>query len=141
MSEDVQRSELVHISILSPPSAVIGFVRDVYNWKSWAPWIRAVERSSERDWVLDTDAGAMKLHFVEANSFGVLDHVVALASGVRAFNPMRVVPNGRGSELMMVVFHRPDASDEEFDRDVAAVRADFARLRVAAEARRDRPEV
>jgi hypothetical protein len=134
MSEDVQRSEVVHISILSPPSAVIGFVRDVYNWKTWAPWIKDVERSSERDWVLDTDAGTMKLHFVETNSFGVLDHVVALASGVRAFNPMRVVPNGRGSELVMVVFHRPDASDEEFEGDVAAVRADFARLKVAAEA-------
>jgi hypothetical protein len=34
----------------------------------------------------------------------------------------------------MVVFHRPDASDEEFERDVAAVRADFARLKAAAEA-------
>lgn len=134
MTDNVQRSEVVHVSILSPPTAVIGFLRDVYNWKSWAPWIKAIERSSERDWVLDTDDGTMKLHFVDANSFGVLDHVVALPSGVRAFNPMRVVPNGHGSELMMVVFHRPDASDEEFDRDVAAVRADFARLKVAAEA-------
>ena len=139
MTDDVQRAEVVHISILSPPSAVIGFLRDVYNWKTWAPWIEAVERSSERDWVLDTEAGTMKLHFVEPNSFGVLDHVVALASGVRAFNPMRVVPNGRGSELLMVVFHRPDASDEEFERDVVAVRADLARLKVAAEAGRDRP--
>jgi hypothetical protein len=34
----------------------------------------------------------------------------------------------------MVVFHRPDATSEEFERDVAAVRADFARLKVAAEA-------
>ena len=133
MIEDVQHAEIVHVSIFSPPTAVVGFLRDVYNWKSWAPWIRAIERSSERDWVLDTEAGTMKLHFVEPNSFGVLDHVVALTSGVRAFNPMRVVPNGRGSELIMVVFHRPDDSDEEFERDVAAVRADFARLKVAAE--------
>jgi len=134
MTEDVQRSEVAHISIVSPPTAVIGFLRDVYNWKSWAPWIRTIERSSERDWVLDTEIGTMKLHFVEPNPFGVLDHVVALASGVRAFNPMRVVPNGRGSELIMVVFHRPQATSEEFERDVAAVRADFARLKVAAEA-------
>jgi hypothetical protein len=44
---------------------------------------------------------------VEPNSLGVLDHEVTLASGVTVLNSMRALPNGAGSELVMVVFQSP----------------------------------
>ena len=129
----LQRSEVVHVSILAPPDDVVSFLSDVNNWTAWAPWIRSVGRSSPRDWLLNTDVGAMKVRFVEANSLGVLDHNVTLASGITVFNSMRVLPNGAGSELVMVMFQRPDVSSEEFERDVGAVRADLARLKETAD--------
>lgn len=76
----------------------------------------------------------MKIRFVEPNSLGVLDHEVTVASGIVVHNSMRVLPNGDGSELVMVVFQSPEVSTEQFDRDVQAVTDDLARLKPAAEA-------
>jgi len=131
---NVQRSAVVHTSILARPQDVVAFLSDLENWKRWAPWIRSVARSSGRDWKLETDVGPMTAHFVEPNSFGVLDHEVTLASGITVLNSMRVLPNGAGSELVMVVFQSPGVSTEEFERDVQAVTDDLARLKKAAEA-------
>ena len=75
----------------------------------------------------------MKVHFVEQNTLGVLDHEVTLASGVRVLNSMRVLANSSGSELVMVVFQSPEASTEQFERDVQAVRDDLARIKSVAE--------
>jgi len=130
----VQRSAVVHISILAPPKSVIAFLSDIENWKTWAPWIHSVRRSSRGDWKLETEAGPMKIRFVEPHSLGVLDHEVTVASGMVVLNSMRVLPNGDGSELVMVVFQSPGVSTEQFDRDVQAVTDDLARLKPAAEA-------
>jgi hypothetical protein len=130
----VNRAEVVHISILTPPEQVVAFLGDMNNWPTWAPWVRSVSRSSTRDWTLQTEAGQMKVHFVEQNPFGVLDHQVTLESGMTVLNAMRVVPNGSGTELVMVVLQSPGASDEDFERDVRAVRDDFARIKSVAEA-------
>jgi hypothetical protein len=131
---NLHRAEVLHISILAPRQDVIGFLSDVRRWKSWAPWARSVERLSANEWTLQTDAGPLKLRFVEPNSLGVLDHVVTLPSGATLLNSMRVLPNGEGSELVMVLFQSPPTSSEEFARDVQAVREDLARIKNAAEA-------
>lgn len=130
----VQTSAVVHISILAPPKSVIAFLSNLENWTTWAPWIHSVGRSSGGDWKLETEAGPMKIRFVEPNSLGVLDHEVTVASGMVVLNSMRVLPNGDGSELVMVIFQSPGVSTEQFDRDVQAVTDDLARLRAAAEA-------
>jgi hypothetical protein len=137
----IQRAAVVHISILAAPKSVVAFLTDMENWKTWAPWVRSVTRQSEGSWSLDTTDGAMTVQFVEPNSFGILDHRVTLASGMTMHNAMRVVPNGSGSELEMVVMQSPEMSTEQFDQDLQAVTDDFARLKTAAEAysgRRDK---
>jgi hypothetical protein len=130
---NVHQSAVVHTSILAPAPAVVAFLSDMENWRAWAPWIRSVARTGA-DWRLQTEAGPMTVHFVEPNALGVLDHEVTLASGETVMNSMRVVPNGGGSELVMVVFQSPTASAEQFARDVQAVTDDLARLKKAAEA-------
>ena len=116
----IQRAAVVHISILAAPKSVIAFLTDMENWKTWAPWVQSVGRLSEGVWSLDSTDGAMTVRFVEPNSFGLLDH--------------QVVPNGSGSELVMVWTQSPEMSSEQFDQDVKAVTDDFARLKIAAEA-------
>src|SRR5688572_5865017 len=101
---------------------------------TWAPWIRSVSRSSARGWTFDTDVGPMSVRFVEQNTLGVLDHEVTLASGASVLNSMRVLPNGSGSELVMVVFQSPEASTEQFEQDVQAGRDDVARIKTIVEA-------
>jgi len=130
----VQRSEVIHLSILAPPRDVIAFLVDVHNWVTWAPWIRSITRSSARGWRFETDAGPMNVRFVEQNALGVLDHEVTLQSGVSVTNAMRVLANGSGSELLMVLFQSPDASADQFERDLEAVRDDLARIKTLCEA-------
>ena len=72
---------------------------------------------------------------MESNSLGVLDHDVELSDGRVFHNPIRVVPNGSGSELVMILFQQPTASAAEFERDIESVRDDLARLKMAAEAK------
>lgn len=130
----VYRAEVVHVSILATPKQLFDFLADVNNWKTWAPWVRAVAKSSARDWTVDTDGGPMRLRFVEANGLGVLDHTVTLASGVRIYNAMRISPNASGSELSMVVLQTPPATSTQFEQDVQAVRDDFGRIKRVVEA-------
>jgi hypothetical protein len=130
---NVRRCEVIHVSILAAPQDVVAFIRDMNRWKTWAPWIESVTHTATRDWTLETSAGTMRFRFVEENAFGVLDHEVTLASGVTVANAMRVTPNDSGSELAMVVLQMPDASPEEFERDVQAVRDDFARIKSGIE--------
>jgi len=129
----IYRAEVVHVSILVPPQRALDFLADVSNWTTWAPWVRSVNKSSGRDWTVETDVGTMHLRFVEVNSLGVLDHTVTLPSGVRIDNAMRVSANGSGSELSMVVLQTPPATGEQFERDVQAVRNDFARIKKVLE--------
>ena len=113
---------------------MVAFLTDMEKWKTWAPWVRSAKRVSRESWSLETTDGPMTVRFVEANPLGVLDHQVTLASGVTVFNAIRVVPNGTGSELVMVVVQSPEMSSGQFDQDVQAVTDDFARLKAAAEA-------
>lgn len=67
--------------------------------------------------------------FVEFNPYGVLDHTVTLASGIRLENPMRVILNGTGSELLFTLFQHEGMSDEQFEADAALVQSDLETLR------------
>ena len=73
--------------------------------------------------------GRVKVKFAEKNRFGVLDHEVTLPSGVKVHNPMRVVPNNDGSELVFTLYRRPELSDQEFAEDAKSVEKDLAKLK------------
>ena len=71
--------------------------------------------------------------FVPENPYGVLDHDVTLESGVTVHNPMRVVENESGSELIFTLFRQPDMSDEKFAEDRVAVEKDLQTLKEVLE--------
>ena len=77
--------------------------------------------------------GKVKVEFAEKNQFGVLDHEVALPSGIKVYNPMRVFPNDDGSELVFSLYRRPNVSDQEFAEDVKSVEKDLAKLKTLLE--------
>ena len=78
--------------------------------------------------------GRVKVRFTGRNELGVLDHDVILESGVCVHNPMRVVANGDGSEVLFTIFRRPGLSDEEFAEDASAVARDLGALKRLLEA-------
>lgn len=73
------------------------------------------------------------IRFIPANKFGVLDHVVTLPDGQSILNPMRVVANGDGSEVMFTLFQISGMSDEQFANDSGMVESDLLMLKSVLE--------
>lgn len=129
----LREARTLTISIACPPDDVWAFVADAANLPRWATAsFHSVRRDGDH-WVLDTPDGEVTLRFVEPNPFGVLDQVVTLPSGLAIHVPMRVVPNGDGSEVIFTVLREPGVGAEAFARDVASVEHDLRSLKAALE--------
>ncbi|HZO04312.1 MAG TPA: SRPBCC family protein [Burkholderiales bacterium] len=101
------------MTIECPPLDVYNFVSDPKNLSKWASGL----------------SGAVKVRFVERNKYGVLDHYVSVDSGPEVYMPMRVFPNGEGSELLITVFRQPGVTEEKFVDDTKWVRRDLEALK------------
>jgi hypothetical protein len=116
-------------SIDRPADEVYEYASDPANLPEWAPGLgTSVEKVGE-EWFVETSMGRVGFAFVERNDHGVLDHDVTLPSGETIHNPMRVIRDGTGSEVVFTLRRLPNMTDEEFARDAEAVAADLARLK------------
>ena len=132
------RRDVEHISvyIARRPAEVYEFASDPRNLPRWAAGLaRSEVRKDGDEWVVDAPFGTVRLRFAERNAFGVMDHDVKLESGVTVHNPMRVVPNGEGSEFVFTLIRQPGMSEAQFARDKAAVEKDLATLKGLLERR------
>src|SRR6185295_17481180 len=124
--------EVQHVSvyIARRPAEVYEFASDPRNLSRWAAGLaRAEVRQDGDEWVADAPFGTVRLRFVERNSLGVMDHDVRLESGATIHNPMRVVPNGEGSEFVFTLIRQPEMSEAQFAKDRAAVESDLKTLK------------
>jgi hypothetical protein len=120
----------ISVSIGRRAEDVYAFASDPRNLPRWAAGLARSEIHREGDdWVAEAPFGRVAVRFVERNPFGVLDHDVRLESGVTVHNPMRVVPNGEGSEFVFTLIRQPGTSDEQFAADEAAVQKDLRTLK------------
>ncbi|SDD30005.1 SRPBCC family protein [Streptomyces prasinopilosus] len=114
---------------------------DVYAYASqpahlpaWAHGLGdSVERIDGR-WVAESSPmGRVVVAFAPHNEWGVLDHDVTLPSGETVHNPVRVIADGPGSEVVFTLRRQPGTSDAAFERDAAVVAADLVRLKKVVE--------
>lgn len=128
------RAHTVSVAIAVEPRWVYDFASDPANLPVWAPgFVASIEKRGNR-WVAQTTLGEVSFRFAPPNTLGVLDHDVDLPT--RSFhNPMRVIPNGKGSEVLFTLLQRPGITDEQFKVDVETVRSDLQTLKSALELR------
>jgi hypothetical protein len=120
----------ISVSIARPPAEVYEFARDPMNLPLWASGLaRSDVRKDGDELIADAPFGRVRVRFAPPNAFGVLDHDVRLESGATIHNPMRVVPNGDGSEFVFTLIRQAEASDEDFARDKATVESDLKTLK------------
>jgi hypothetical protein len=117
------------ISIQCPPEQVYAFVSNPERLPHWATGLCKAVRRVDDEWIVETAEGDLPVRFADPNQYGVLDHVVILPSGDSVHVPMRVVPNGAGSEVLFTLFQLPGMSDERFEKDVGMVRRDLDTLK------------
>jgi len=129
------RSRHISIGIDRPASIVYDFAADPRNLPRWAAGLAGsrVERDGER-WFTDSPMGRVTFTFAAHNDFGVLDHDVTLPSGETVYNPMRVISDGDGCEVVFTLRQRPGMTDDDFQRDADSVAHDLATLRSLVEA-------
>lgn len=130
------RSRTIALEITVPPATVYRCVRDPDQLPLWAAGICKSVTIHDGVWHVDTgtELGTVLLEFCADNPFGVLDHAVTLPGGQRQNNPMRVVANGEGSELLFTVFQTEGMSDEAFVKDIQAVTRDLKTIKSLLEA-------
>ena len=77
--------------------------------------------------------GPMTLGFSARNAHGVLDPSVIPGNGAPMYNPMRLLANGEGCELVFTLYRSGGATEEEYERDAAWVAHDLAGLKALME--------
>lgn len=117
------------IAIARSPADVYAFAVDPGHLPRWASGLAGGIRQVDGHWVADSPMGQVRVAFAPHNALGVLDHDVTLPDGTTVHNPLRVLPNAGGSEVVFTVFQRPGMTDEAFERDAATVGKDLQTLK------------
>ncbi|MFE4453646.1 SRPBCC family protein [Streptomyces sp. NPDC056796] len=124
-------TESRHLSVRidSPASAVYAYASDPSRLPEWAAGLGTSIEETDGRWVADSPMGRVVVEFAPRNDYGVLDHDVTLPSGETVHNPVRVIADGDGCEVVFTLRRRAGVSAEEFRRDAEAVAADLAALK------------
>jgi len=123
------KSRTVSVAINCDPATVYEFVSNPENLPKWAKMFCRSIKKSNGGWIVETPQGPVNVRFSKRNDFGVLDHYVSSAPGVEVFVPMRVVPNGSGSEVLLALFQPVGMSAEKLAEDIRWVEQDLHHLK------------
>lgn len=119
----------VSVSIARPPAVVYAFASNPANAPAWASGLAGTIARVGSEWIAESPMGQVKVRFADPNSFGILDHEVTLPSGVTIHNPMRVIANGDGSEVVFSLFRLPGVSEAKFADDATWALKDLQTLK------------
>lgn len=122
-------SRHITIQINQEPKSVYEFVSNPANLPLWAAGLSGSIQKVGDDWIAESPRGPVKVKFADKNDFGVLDHLVTLPTGETINNPLRVVPNGSGCELIFNLFQRDNITIEHFEEDAKFIESDLKRLK------------
>lgn len=127
-------SRHLSISINRNSKDVYDFVSIPENFRLWASGLGKSLHQVDGVWIAETQQGPVRIRFSGRNEFGILDHWVSPEQGVEIHIPMRVIPNGSGSELVFTLFRLPGMTDQSFETDAEWVMRDLLALKNLLEA-------
>ena len=119
----------ISVSINRSPNEVYAFVSNPENLPKWATGLGGSIKNIHGEWIADAPMGQVKVKFADENQFGIVDHEVVFESGIKVYNPMRVIANGEGSEVFFTLIRQPEMSDEKFAQDAKWVEKDLGILK------------
>lgn len=127
----------ISVTIDRDPGAVYAFASDPAHLPQWASGLSGLGAMIEPvgdAWVAQTAEGPITIRFAPSNPFGVLDHWVRPAHGEEVYAPLRVIPNGTGSEVLFTLLRLPAMTEEQVAADAAWVERDLRLLKAVVEA-------
>ena len=130
-----KRSQTLAIGIERSPIELYTLISNPQNLPRWAAGLCKGVRKSAGGWIVETAAGDLGFKFAGRNDYGILDHYLTTESGETVYVPMRVMKNGRGSEVVLTIFRTGELDDSKFEEDCRMVEADLLSLKQLAESR------
>lgn len=125
----VMPARIIHTAIERDWRIVYAFASNPENLPRWASGLASGMSREGADWVASGILGEVRLRFAPDNPYGLIDHDVTLPGGETVSNPLRVLQNGDGAEIMFTLFRQDGMSDTAFEADAATVGKDLTRLK------------
>lgn len=118
-------------SIQRPASEVYDYMRDPAHLTTWAAGLAlsVKEKIGQDTYLIETPNGEATVRFTEENKFRIMDHWVKQGPDPEVYIPIRILENGKGSEVIFTLFRLPGMTDERFAQDKQAVQKDLATLK------------
>ncbi len=122
-----------HISrfIARKPAAVCAFLADHRNLPKWAAGLSAGISEENGVVISESPMGKVQVRFAPGAELGIFDHDVTLPDGQTFHNPLRVLENDGGSEVVFTLYRHAAVSDEAYEKDASLIAADLERLSAA----------
>lgn len=119
----------VSVSINASPSKVWDFVSDIHNWPKFSEFASDIEKVKDGEWIFHTSQGDTRVIEKFNKEYLLLDHVCIVSSGDEQFIPYRVVPNGKGSELIMTNQQTAGVSDAEYAEQLKWMKDELQKIK------------
>jgi hypothetical protein len=130
----MQRSNTQTISIDAPRETVLDLISDPTAFPRWASGFARAVRVDGADWLVATGKGEIRLHVRVSREHGTVDFLAAAAlPGAERGVFTRVVPNGRGCDLVLTRFFPDAMTDTDLDDERAVVAVELQTVRVLSE--------
>lgn len=109
---------------------------DVYKFASnpefmpqWAAGLSGSIKREDDHWVSESPMGKVIVRFTPENDFGIIDHEVVIPGGKTFYNPLRVIRNESGSEIIFTLFRQEEMTDTDFKKDGEMILSDLKKLK------------
>ena len=122
-----------HISrfIAREPAEVCAFLADHRNLPKWAAGLSSGISEENGVVVSESPMGKVQVRFAPGSSLGIFDHDVTLPDGRTFHNPLRVLRNDDGSEVVFTLYRHANVPDDIYEKDAQLIAADLERLAAA----------
>jgi hypothetical protein len=123
------QSNTQSIEIHAPPAKIVEFVGNLDNLPRWAVGFAKAVRRVGDDWRVTTGRGEIAIRSCVHEESGVVDFEMSFAPGRHVTAATRAIAHGTGSLYSFTQFQPPDMPDDEFARNIEAVRHELNVLR------------
>lgn len=116
------------------PAEVLAFLADHRNLPKWAAGLSTGITEEAGVVVSESPMGKVQVRFAAGAELGIFDHDVTLPDGKTFHNPLRVLKNDGGSEVVFTLYRLPGVTDDAYEADAATIAGDLERLEAALSA-------
>jgi hypothetical protein len=133
--EPMRASMVIKVAIERPFDEVYELLADPLYFGKWAVTPDTeMEALDNGDWLVELPRGQSLIRFTPPNAYGILDYeVFPLGESHGSVNPVRLVRNDEGCELVLIWYQRDGMSEDKFRSDAQWVESDLQRLKTLLE--------